>query len=59
MLYHRICFKYFTGYVNHCNDDIKPLLIQLFKLKESIKHFENRKHMSFMLEEKHKGILNK
>ena len=45
--------------MNHCNDGIKPLLKQLLKLKESIKNFENTKHMTFMLEEKHKGIVNK
>lgn len=32
--------KYFVGYVNHFNDNIKPLLIELLKLNRSKKSFE-------------------
>ena len=45
-------FKYFIGYVNHSNDNIKLLIIQFLKLKGSIKSFGNAKYVSFMLEEK-------
>ena len=31
------CWKYFIGYVNHFDDDIKPVLIKLPKLSGSVK----------------------
>ena len=31
------CWKYFIGYVNHFNNDAKPLLIKLCKLSGSVK----------------------
>ena len=33
------CWKYFIGYVNHFDDEIKPVLIKLPKLSGSIKKF--------------------
>ena len=53
------CFEYFIGYVNHSNDDKKPLLISLHKLNRFIKSFEKVECMSVLLEEKHEDILNK
>ena len=51
------CFKYVIGYINHFDDDIKPLFTKFLKLTESIKSFEKRKFMSFMITKIHEGIL--
>ena len=34
------CWKYFIGYVNHFDDEIKPALIKLPKLSGSVKSFK-------------------
>lgn len=54
MLYWRKFFKYFTGYINHSNCHIRPLLLN-GPTKISI----NVNYMLFMLNEKHKGISKK
>ena len=51
MLYWRKCFKYFNGYINHSNCDIKPFFIKLSKLNGSIKSSEKVNYMLFMLNE--------
>ena len=52
-------FKYFVGYANHSNNDIKYLLLKLSKSNGSTKSFGKVNYMSYMVEEKHKNILNK
>ena len=37
------CWKYFVGYVNHFNNETKPVLIKLSKLSGSVKFFEKVK----------------
>lgn len=37
------CWKYFVGYVNHFNNETKPVLIKLSKLSGSVKIFEKVK----------------
>lgn len=49
---------YFTGYVNHSDDNIKPLFIQLQKLHGPWK-FWKIKIYAFMLKQKRNDILNK
>lgn len=52
--------KYFISCMNHSEDDITPLWINLLKLKASLKGFEKIKNkvcMSLMVEDKRKDIL--
>ena len=49
--------KYFISCMNHSEDDITPLLINLLKLKASLKGFEKIKYVSLMVEDKRKNIL--
>ena len=51
--------KYFISYVNHFDDDIKSVLINLPKLSGFTKSFEKLKLMSFMLEGNQRDILKK
>lgn len=49
--------KYFISCMNHSEDDITPLWINLLKLKASLKGFEQIKYVSLMVEDKRKDIL--
>ena len=51
------CFKYFTGYGSHFEEEITPLFINLPKLKGPIKTSEKVKYMWLVLKEKPKIIL--
>ena len=51
------CWKYFVDYVNHFNNETKPILIKLSKLSGSGKSFEKVK-LYYICCEKNKDILN-
>ena len=50
-------WKYFIGYVNHFNNEAKPVLIKLSKLSGSVKKFEKVK-LYYLCFKKNKDILN-
>ena len=51
------CWKYFVDYVNHFNNETKPVLIKLSKLRGSVKSFEKIK-LYYLCFKKNKDILN-
>ena len=58
IIYLKKCFICFISYVNHSNDDKKPLIIKFPKSSISIKSFKKVKYMSICLKKKHSYILN-
>ena len=51
------CWKYFVGYVNHFNNQTKPVLMKLSKSSGSVKSFEKVK-LYYLCLKKNKDILN-